>query len=252
MEGQSINTVVSLVLWFAGLVHFSVIAILMLPLLLVFPAPKVFPLVRRLCRSQLRIMGCRLEVLGLEQAPNDRAFLLLGNHESLFDIFAVGAALPHFAVGLEAAQHFKIPVWGRITRAWGNLPLPERRMAQARETFDQAAAVLASGTDVVILPEGHRTRTGTIGDLKKGAFHMALATGADILPFILEGLYEFHNTHSWRLHPRRLRVVYGKPIPFESFEKSSVEELQHRIRKALLELDRGNAPSQKTFLSRGR
>jgi 1-acyl-sn-glycerol-3-phosphate acyltransferase len=183
-------------------------------------------------------MGCRLEVLGLENVPKDRACLLLGNHESLFDVFAVGGALPRFAVGLEAAHHLKMPVWGRITRAWGQLSLPEGRMAEARETFEQAAAILASGTDVIILPEGHRTRTGNIGDLKKGAFHMALAAKADILPFVQQGLYEFHNTHSWRLYPRRLRVIYGEPIPFESFKDSSVEELRDRVRETLLELDK--------------
>jgi len=184
-------------------------------------------------------MGCRLDVLGVENVPDDRACLLLGNHESRFDVFAVGGSLQRFAVGLEAASHFKMPIWGRITRAWGQLPLPEGRMAEARETFDQAAAVLTSGTDVIILPEGHRTRTGALGDLKKGAFHLALATKADILPFVQQGLYEFHNTHSWRLFPRRLRVIFGKPIPFESFKDSSVEDLRDRVRETLLELDKG-------------
>ncbi|RLE23516.1 MAG: hypothetical protein DRJ65_11680 [Acidobacteria bacterium] len=194
---------------------------------------------RWLCRNQLRFMGCRLDVLGVENVPDDRACLLLGNHESRFDVFAVGGSLQRFAVGLEAASHFKMPIWGRITRAWGQLPLPEGRMAEARETFDQAAAVLTSGTDVIILPEGHRTRTGALGDLKKGAFHLALATKADILPFVQQGLYEFHNTHSWRLFPRRLRVIFGKPIPFESFKDSSVEDLRDRVRETLLELDKG-------------
>jgi len=238
LEDLSIQTVISLIFWSLGLVHFAVLASVAVPLLLIFPARKIFPLARWLCRNQLRFMGCRLEVLGLENVPEDRACLLLGNHESLFDVFAVGAALPRFAVGLEAAHHFKMPVWGRITRAWGQLPLPEGRMTEARETFDKATAVLTSGTDVIILPEGHRTRTGTIGDLKKGAFHMALATKVDILPFVQQGLYEFHNTHSWRLFPQRLRVIYGKPIPFESFRNSSVEELRERVRDVLLKLDR--------------
>ena len=233
-----IQTVISLFFWSLGLVHFAVLAGIAIPLLLVLPARRIFPLARWLCRNQLRFMGCRLEVLGLENVPKDRACLLLGNHESLFDVFAVGGTLPRFAVGLEADSHFKIPLWGRITRTWGQLSLPEGRMAEARETFEQAAEVLASGTDVIILPEGHRTRTGALGALKKGAFHLALATKADILPFVQQGLYEFHNTHSWRLFPRRLRVIFGKPIPFESFKDLSVEELRERVRQVLLELDK--------------
>lgn len=232
-----LNTLLSLVLWLLGLVHFLAIGIIVLLLLMLFPARRVFPLVQWLCRNQLRIMGCSLEVHGRDCVPSDRAVLLMGNHESLFDVFAVASALPRFAVGLEADHHFKMPLWGRLTAAWGNLPVPEGRIAAALETFDQATAVLASGTDVIILPEGHRTRTGFLGELKKGGFHMALGTKADILPFVQQGLYEFHNTHSWRLYPRRLKVVFGQPIPYDSYKDQSVDQIRERVRTALLELD---------------
>lgn len=231
------NALLSLVLWLLGLAHFVAMTMIALPLLILFPARRVFPLAQWLCRNQLRIMGCTLEIDGKACVPDDRALLFLGNHESLFDAFVVPGSVPRFAVGIEAAQHFKIPLWGRLTAAWGNLPLPEGRIAGALETFDRAAAVLAAGTDVIILPEGHRTRTGSLGELKKGAFHMALAIKADILPFVQQGLFEFHNTHSWRLHPRRLKVVFGRPIPYESFKDMSVDQLRERVRKALLELD---------------
>lgn len=213
-----------------------VLAFTALILLVVSPARKVFPIAQWLCRNQLRVMGCPLEVVGLENIPNDRSCLYLGNHESLFDVFAVAAAAPNFAVGLEAAGHFRIPLWGRLTKSWGNLPLPEGRMTEAFETFEKAAEALSSGIDVIILPEGHRTRNGALGELKKGAFHLALATKADILPFVLDGLYDFHNTQSWRLFPRRLRVIYGKPIPYRSFEDSTVDELSLRVREALVGL----------------
>ncbi len=136
------NTVLSLVLWLLGLAHFAAIAIIVLLLLMFFPARRVFPLVQWLCFNQLRIMGCSLEVHGRDYVPSDRSVVFLGNHESLFDVFAVASALPRFAVGIEATSHFKIPIWGRLTAAWGNLPVPEGRIAEARETFDQAAALL--------------------------------------------------------------------------------------------------------------
>lgn len=233
-----LNALLSLILWFVGLVHFGVMGVIVLPLLFLFPPRRIFPLAQWLCRNQLRVMGCRLAIHQTARMPDDRALLLLGNHESLFDVFALAGAVPRFSVGLEAAQHFKIPLWGRLTAAWGNLPLREGRLTTALETFDQAADVLASGTDVVILPEGHRTRTGSLGELKKGAFHMALAIKADILPFVQRGLFEFHNTHSWRLYPRRLEVVFGRPIPYESFKDLSVDQLRERVRQALLDLDK--------------
>ncbi len=235
------NAVLSIALWAIGLLHFILIGFPVLVLLALIPARRVFPLARILCRNQLRVMGCRLEVVGGENIPADRAVLLLGNHESLFDIFAVGGALVRYAVGLEAAEHFSYPLWGRISRAWGNLPLPEGRIGAARRALKTAAEALSRGTDIIVLPEGHRTRTGRLGDLKKGAFHLALAAEVDIVPFVLQGLYEFHNTHSWRLRPRTLRIVYGEPIPRETFRDDTLDTLRTRVREILLDLD-GNRP----------
>ncbi|MCD4750543.1 MAG: 1-acyl-sn-glycerol-3-phosphate acyltransferase [Thermoanaerobaculales bacterium] len=234
-----VNGALSAVLWLFGVLHFVFIASLVGSLLMILPARLVFPIARMLCRSQLRVMGCRLEVKGLEGLPADQAFLFLGNHQSLFDIFAVGAALPTYAIGLEAASHFRYPVWGWVTRAWGNLPLAEGRVSVARETLRHAGRLLRDGTNVIVLPEGHRTRTGELRDLRKGAFHLALATEADIVPFILDGLYEFKNVHSWRLRPQTLRVVYGKVIPWETCKEDSIDQLRGRIREALEQLKAG-------------
>lgn len=236
-EMKVANGVMSVVLWTIGVLHFLIAAVAVLLLLVVFPARTFFPLVQLVCRVQLRLMGCRLEIVNPEIAKTGSAFLLLGNHESVFDVFAIGAALPGFAIGLEADQHFRFPLWGWITRSWGNIPLPEGRINEARSALDRAAAVLRDGTHVVILPEGHRTRTGRLGPLKKGAFYLALATEADICPFVMQGLYEFKNTHSWRLHPRTLRVVFGQPIPWQSYAADSPAELMERVRHALEGLD---------------
>lgn len=234
---KACNAVLSIVLWTAGVLHFLVAAPVVVALLLAVPARTVFPFARLVCRMQLRLMGCRLEVVHREPLRPGSAYLLLGNHESIFDVFAIGAALPGHAIGLEADHHFRYPVWGRVTRAWGNIPLPEGRIMEAKRALSQAAGVLRNGTHVVMLPEGHRTRTGRLGPLKKGAFYLALETEADICPFVLQGLYELKNTHSWRLHPRRLRVVFGAPIRWQDYAGDSANQLRDRVRNALEELD---------------
>ncbi len=175
-------------------------------------------MVRMLARSQLRIVGLRLKVVGLENFENGRTYLMLGNHESLFDAFAVPASIPHHAVGIEAAGHFKWPLWGYLTRKWGNIPVIRTNLPKAIESLQKAAGVIASGTPVIVLPEGHRTLTGHFSEFKKGPFHLAKAAKADILPFILSGLYEFNNKNSWHLNPGTARVVFGAPIPYKSVD----------------------------------
>jgi 1-acyl-sn-glycerol-3-phosphate acyltransferase len=234
---NAVNAVLSALLWLVGVIHFLLVASVVGAALLVLPARRIFPLARLACRMQLLVMGCPLEVVHTVPLSRDTAYLFVGNHESLFDVFAIGAALPGHAIGLEAEPHFRYPVWGRITRAWGNLPLPEGRIGEARKALERAAEVLRGTTHVVILPEGHRTRTGRLGPLKKGAFHLAHATRATICPFVQQGLYELHNTHSWRLRPRRLRVIFGAPLTWREYADDSPEQLRERVRALLEALD---------------
>ena len=204
--------------------------------LILFNAKTIFPMIRILARNQLRLMGLRLKVVGQEYFQMGRTYLMMGNHESLFDVFAVPAALPTHAVGLEAAYHFKIPLWGYLIRKWGNIPIYRNDLPRAIKSLQKAGNVLGTGTAVILLPEGHRTLTGQIGEFKKGPFHLVKASKVDILLFILNGLYEFNHKNSWRLNPGTAHVVFGAPIPYRTIEHLTVEEIRDKVRAEMIEL----------------
>lgn len=228
-----VEATLSLLLWCLGLLHFALALLLILPLIEIFGARRIFPLARFVCRSQLLSMGCPLKVEGSEHLPKDGPYLLLGNHESLFDIFAIIGAMPSYVTALEAAPHFRYPIWGHILRRWGIIPLPEGQIHKAMESLEEARRRLVQGERLVVLPEGHRSRTGNLGPLKKGAFRLALEAPVPVVPFVLEGLYEFQNVHSWRLHPRKLVVRFCPAVSPENFQGSTAGELRERFRVIL-------------------
>ena len=219
-----------------GLLYFALTALILGTGLLIFPPKKIYPVVRLFFRAQLLIMGVPLKVSGLENFDHQRSYIIMGNHESLFDAFAIPAAVPMYLIGVEAAHHFSYPVWGWLTRKWGNIPLPRQDLPKAIESLSRARKVIESGTSIGILPEGTRTLTGEIGEFKKGPFHLALAAKADILPFALSRLFEYKSKHNWLLNPTRAYVKFGKPIPYESFKDSSVEEIRQQVQKTIIEL----------------
>jgi len=226
----------SALLWTVGALHFFMIFLVVTAGLFLFNAKTIFPMVRILARCQLRIMGLRLKIVGLEHFENGRTFLMLGNHESLFDAFAVPAAIPIHAVAVEAAYHFKMPLWGYLTRKWGNIPVYRNNLSSAIKSLQKAANVIHSGTPVIVLPEGHRTLTGQIGEFKKGPFHLAKTAKVDILPFVLSGLYEFNNKNSWHLNPGTACTIFGEPIPYQAVKNLSVEELRNHVRNRMIDL----------------
>ncbi|MBT8351737.1 MAG: 1-acyl-sn-glycerol-3-phosphate acyltransferase [Deltaproteobacteria bacterium] len=232
------KSIVSALLWTVGLVFFMVIFCIVVLGMLLFSTKTIYPAIRMLPRMQLQIMGVKLRTFGLEHIDQKHSYIFMGNHESLFDIFAIPAAFPIYWVGVEAAYHFSLPMFGYLTRKWGNIPIQRKNINQALAALKQAKQVIQSGTSIIILPEGHRTLTGEIGTFKKGPFHLAKEAKADILPFALIGLYEFNNKNSWHLHPRPVSVVFGQPIPYETFKDLAIDTLREHVRNEILQLKR--------------
>ena len=150
----------------------------------------------------------------------------MGNHQSLFDVFVIPAAIPLCFVGVEASYHFSLPVWGYLVRKWGCIPIERNNLKKAVESLETAKKTLLSGMNIGILPEGHRTLTGKLGSFKKGPFHLAKGAHADILPFGTNGLFNYNRKGSLILNPGQVKVNIGKPIPYETFKDLSVEELR--------------------------
>lgn len=231
----------SALLWCVGGIYFFFFFLIIAIGLLLFDPRTIYPMVRVLARIQLLSMGLRVRVHGDDRFDRRRSYLIMGNHESLFDAFAIPTALPMHAVGIEADYHFSIPLWGYLTRKWGNIPIARENLTQAIKTLDEATRVMQTGTSMVVLPEGHRTLTGTVGPFKKGPFHLALVAKADILPFAVSGLYEYRSKRGWHLSPRTAHVAFGAPIPYESYKNGTVDDILRRVRREIITLknDRG-------------
>ena len=227
---------VSLFLWAAGITFFLFSFCILSVCLVSLPRETTFGVARRLFSIQIRLMGIRLTVTGRENIDPAKTYLIMGNHQNLFDVFVVPSAIPLVFTGVEAAYHFSFPVWGYLIRKWGCIPIQRSNLEQAKKSIEQAEKTLTSGLSIAILPEGHRTRTGRMDSFKKGPFHLAKNTGADILPFGIRGLYDFQIRGGFILTPGRVEVHIGKPVPFEEYASLSVEELRDLIFNRVLKL----------------
>jgi 1-acyl-sn-glycerol-3-phosphate acyltransferase len=218
--------ILSLGLWSLGSLFFLFSSFIIVICLFLLPQKTTFKVVRFLFCVLIRLMGIKLVVKGQEHIDPSQAYLIMGNHQSLFDLFVVPAAIPLCFVGVEAAYHFSLPVWGYLIRRWGCIPIERNNFKKAVLSLETAKKRLLSGMSIGILPEGHRTLTGKMTEFKKGPFYLAKAANADILPFGINGLFEYNQKGSLNLNPGVVKVTIGKPIPFETFKNLSVDELR--------------------------
>jgi len=217
---------VSIWLWFTGSLFFLISSLMLVVCLFVFPPKKTFKIARFLFTVLIRIMMIKLVVTGRGNIECDKPYLIMGNHQSLFDLFVVPAAIPLCFTAVEAAYHFNLPVWGYLIRKWGCIPIQRDNLKKAFTSLETARKTLISGMSIAILPEGHRTLTGEMSSFKKGPFHLAKGAKADILPFAITGLYDYHKKGSFLLKPGEVRVNIGEPILYDEFEDLSIKELR--------------------------
>ena len=104
----------------------------------------------------------------------------------------------------------------------------ERESAIA--AMDVCRKRLEQKVSVMIFPEGTRSLTDEIGPFKDGAFHLAIASGADILPLAVHGTASALPVHDWRFGRARARVIVGDPISTAGMSPEDVPHLKAIVR----------------------
>jgi 1-acyl-sn-glycerol-3-phosphate acyltransferase len=165
------------------------------------------------------LCGTRLEV---ERAPGVRPntpYLLIANHQSMFDIPIVGALLftnyPKY-VSKRELSHW-IPSISYNLRRGGNALIDRADRAQAVEAIRELGErAQTRGVSVVIYPEGTRSRSGELKAFKPAGVITLLqaAPALEVVPVTID--------ESWRLlchnllpvpYGTRIRVRFADPIP---------------------------------------
>ena len=128
-----------------------------------------------------------LRVRGLEHATAGESFVLMSNHQSLYDVPVIYQSL-HRRIRMVAKQElFRVPIWGRAMRRAGFIALDRQSRDKSRQTLLASADELHTGTSIWIAPEGTRSPDGRLGEFRKGGFHLALRSGCRILPISIAG-----------------------------------------------------------------
>ena len=209
---------------------------MLVPLFAIIPVKRILPMVRFTGRTILFGSGVWLTIKGKENTKYPKPFLLMFNHESLFDAFILASVTYRYIIGVGAAYQFKLPLWGWLLRRWGMVPIPRHNLKEAIKSIEIVKQKFREGVSVLIAPEGTRTLSGELQNFKKGPFHLALGAQADVLPMAIKGAYRIKRKTDWRLKPGKVEVEFGKIIPYESFKNMSVDELRDHVQGIFREL----------------
>ncbi|HOG11499.1 MAG TPA: lysophospholipid acyltransferase family protein, partial [Smithellaceae bacterium] len=112
----------------------------------------------------------------------------------------------------------------------GHIFIDRSNHEKALASLRAAKEKIVNGTSVIFFPEGTRSRDGSLGVFKKGAFKMAVDLRLPILPITIVGTRDILPTDSVDLFPGRARMIIHKPIDTGGYKDDNLDELVDRAR----------------------
>ena len=212
-------------------------------------------LVQALVRPEL-LPWVRFDIAGVDRIPDVGPAIIVANHRSYFDPLALGVTLArcHRAVRfLGKREVFDAPVVGQVARALGGIRVD--RSSGSDEPLTAAAAALASGELVAILPQGTIPRGRAFFDPElKGRWGAARLAALSRVPVVPIGLWGTEKVwprserapRVWNLtHPPTVRVRVGDAV---ELKYRSADADTRRIMRAITDLlpERARQPYEPT------
>ena len=200
---------VSLLIYVFASIFFLFFGIIILILTIIYP-PLLFRIIIPWCKTMIYIFGC--QIISNGKIPSNETFVIMANHTSFLDVFAIPTVLTGKFSAVAASKNFKIPIYSTFLKKMKVVSIDRSNRTQAIKGIKKAEMLLKNGYHIVILPEGTRTHDGKLGKFKKGGFHLAINTHAKILPIITKGLYEIKPINRWTIKPGLITINVGNPI----------------------------------------
>jgi 1-acyl-sn-glycerol-3-phosphate acyltransferase len=156
--------------------------------------------------------------------------IVASNHQSFLDPVVMGVAAPVPLEFLARSTLFDVPLFGPLISALGSHPV-KRGQADAR-ALRTMIQVLRNNGKLLMFPEGTRSHTGEMGELRPGAAAIACRCGVPVLPAYVDGTYEAWSRHRALPRAARVTVAFGRPIDTaERTAEDVTEELGEALRE---------------------
>ena len=168
-----------------------------------------------------------LQIKGRENISGNGPVIIAPNHQSYLDGALVAAGMPTEILKNSYYYATEEHVKGSLRKAFArhsNIILMERN--NLRESILKLAEVLKQGKNVIIFPEGSRTRNGRLTEFKKTFAILSSELQVPILPVCIKGAFEALPRSKRLISPHKIEVEFLKPIlPDHSLPYDEIADL---------------------------
>lgn len=186
-------------------------------------------------RVWVRSAGADVKVFGQENLDKNESYVFISNHRSYLDTAMLYCYLGRRIGMVGKKELLKIPIFGYGMGIANIIAIDRSNPTKAKESMQKARQVMDDGYSFGVFAEGTRAYPNELLPFKKGAFHLALQTGAPIVPVAIK------NT-DWMMGKKRgvayagtIEMVLLSPIETKGLETKDLMELLKKVRGMIAE-----------------
>ncbi|MEM1214269.1 MAG: HAD-IB family hydrolase [Bacteroidota bacterium] len=179
--------------------------------------------------------GIRLAVKHEERLDAARPAVFIFNHQSSADLLIAAKLIRRDALGIAKKELQNMPIIGQLLMASGAIFLDRKNKDKAIEAMKPAVDALQGGTSIIIFPEGTRSYDYTLGEFKKGAFHLAMQAGVPVVPVVIKNAHDAMPRGTTLLRPAVVEVVVLPPVATKKWKAKDLNKNIAAIRQQFLE-----------------
>ena len=232
-----------------GLIVFSVVFLLLFPLLMVPVAfPSAFKLVGIINRWWAKLilifsfLPYRIDVRG--KLDGDRQYIFCPNHFSYLDIPTMGLnPVNSLFVGKNDME--KIPLFGFMYRRL-HITVNRSKLKSRFESMVKTMQALDEGKSLVIYPEGGiiSTTPPEMALFKDGAFRAAIEKQIPIVPVTIPHNWIILPDGEFLVHWGVITVIFHEPIETTGLTLNDIGRIKELVRDTIAtELEKQNSPA---------
>ena len=182
----------------------------------------------------LAVSFVRTEIKNKTKILEGTSYIIISNHQSLFDILALVTRLGIQFRWFIKKEVLKIPIFGYALYASRNIFIDRSNTTRAIESINKGVDRLPMNAGVMVFAEGTRSSDGQIHEFKKGGFMVAIARKIPILPVTVNGSRRVLPKGSLVVKPGKIQVVIGDPIDSSGYTTDTIQELIDKTRQAVI------------------
>jgi 1-acyl-sn-glycerol-3-phosphate acyltransferase len=188
------------------------------------------------CRAILKLCGIHVDVIGAEHIDPRRAYVIISNHLSNFDIWATFGMVPAKIRFIAKKELLRFPFFGQAFALSDHIIIDRAKPEEAVEIINRKARErINEGFCILFYAEGTRSRDGKVHAFKKGGVSLAIQTGLPVIPLSVSGTRKFLPRGSAIFRPGgNVKLVFAPPIDTKGLALDARDELNERVRDIII------------------